>query len=649
MKLKISYFLLALGLVSLPPLSRAQAWTDIIPSQRAIDWSTAGIPGGIPTRTTVCTTLSASSFGNGSSDASGSIQKALGSCGSGQVVSLSAGTFLITGNIVIPGNVTLRGAGANQTILNSKITSGAPITIGNGNGPSFGNAVSITGGTSAGSTTITVSSASGIKVGGYLLISQLNDGSIVTNVGSEGTAGWVDGGEAKGTRAQGQISEVTSVNGTSIGINPGLFVSYTNSPHATQFSATKYAGVESLQIYANKTHTSGTYSNFVMNACAYCWIEGVEGNYTDGDHVDVYWSYHGQISDSYFSNSFLHTPGTYDSNVDLLDKTTGLLVQNNIFERLHTSIMLEWGAAGNVIAYNYSFGAFDSGAPGAAIGDIDLHGAHPQFNLFEGNVVVSYGADSVWGSHANNTFFRNWARGTTKGCNPLSGRSTVSCLPLGTPGSGANGWWEFQDVRAVNPTYLTSSMNEVGNVVGSADMAALIAYGNPQAQVDKAWSVCGAGTPCGGGSRAYDGKSYAYTFGYGETSDSGASAFSSLTAWSTFFLHGDYSNVTGTTTWAPGVTNSLPQSFYLSGKPSWWGSMPFPAIGPDVTGGPGPGGHTYPIPAQNCYQSVMNGTDGTGSPLTNFNSAACYGGGSTDGSPGTTPPASPSGLTAIVH
>ena len=37
-------------------------------------------------------------------------------------------------------------------------------------------------------------------------------------------------------------------------------------------------------------------------------------------------------------------------------------MENNIFERLHTSLMLEWGAAGNVIAYNLSTGNFHSGS-----------------------------------------------------------------------------------------------------------------------------------------------------------------------------------------------------------------------------------------------------------------------------------------------
>lgn len=635
--------------LSLPTEVNGQAWSGILSPSRAIDWSSAGVPGGIPTRTTDCATINAATYGNGASDATSAINSALSSCPSGQVVSLGAGTFLINGNVQVPANVTLRGAGANQTILHARNTSGAVVTLGNG-GVSWAqtNAVAITGGTAAGSTSITLSSASGVTVGSYLIIDQLNDGVIVNANGSEGPCNWCDNGQ-NGTRVQGQIVEVTSISGNTVRINPGLFVAYTLTPHATPFTATKYAGVENVQVYANHT---GAFSNFAMNACAYCWISGVEGNYADGDHVEVDFSYHGTIMNSYFSNAYTHSPGTYDSDLALRNKSTGMLVQNNIFERLHVSMMLEWGAAGNVLAYNYSLGNFDSGSPNAAMNDLDMHGAHPQFNLFEGNDVMSYGQDSIWGSSAHNTFFRNWARGTTKACNPTSGRGTVSCTPLGTQGSsGVNGWWEFQGVRAVNATYEVSYMNDVGNVIGSSDMASLHAYGNSSAmpEVAMAWAICGT-TPCGAGSRSYDQSVYGYAFGYAESGSDGSGTGCaggtgicySLTPWATFFLHGDYSNISSNVTWNTGTTQAVPSSLYLSAKPSWWGNVPFPAIGPDVSSGWTVSGHVNKIPARVCYESVMGGSDGTGSPMT-FNAANCYGG----QQPATIAP--PTGLTATVE
>ena len=43
------------------------------------------------------------------------------------------------------------------------------------------------------------------------------------------------------------------------------------------------------------------------------------------------------------------------------------------------------------------------------------------------------------------------------------------------------------------------------------------------------------------------------------------------------------------------LNQSLPASLFLSAKPSWWQGAPWPAVGPDVNGGNGPGGHTYDI------------------------------------------------------
>ena len=85
------------------------------------------------------------------------------------------------------------------------------------------------------------------------------------------------------------------------------------------------------------------------------------------------------------------------------------------------------------------------------------------------------------------------------------------------------------------------------------------------------------------------------------------------------------------------ANHSLPNSFYMNGQPSWWGSMPWPPIGPDVTGGQGPGGFAYQNPAYVCYQT---GTF-TG-PTMNFDANNCY-------NSSNTAPAPPTGLNAQVQ
>jgi hypothetical protein len=596
--------------------AQAQLWSPVLKGSQAVDWSTSGV-GGIPARATNCANLT-------SSATLAQINSALASCPSGQTVSLGAGTYSITGTINIPSNVTLRGAGANLTILNATGGGGGNVvTLGSGSVPY--NPVSITSGASSGSTSLTVGNTSGIKAGMYLAIAETNDPSYVSSSGSEGICSWCDGGwTSTASLARGQIVAVTAVSGTTVTISPGLYSAYANAPVAVPFNmSASYAGVENLQVYANNT---GYGSNFGMSACAYCWVKGVESNYTDGDHVEVYWGYHDEIRDSYFSNAFLHTPGTHDSCIQVALKTSGTLVENNIIERTHQSVILEWGAAGNVVSYNYTMGEFDSGSTNVVIGGIDFHGAHPQFNLLEGNVLTSIYEDSVWGTSSQTTAYRNWVIGTNRICTPASGRGTVSC-------SGTNGHYGFQAARAMQMSYLGTKNNFVGNLVGSLQMQSLIGYSSPMSQTTSVEFPA---------VRSYDAVAYGWTFGYGEASDdstgtgcAGGTAPCHLAGTSlTDLLHGNYNNIGSSIAWASGITQSLPPSFYLGSKPAWWGSMQFPATGPDVTGGSGPGGHSYGNPAQACYFNVMQGSDGgAGGPLT-FNASTCYGtGGTTTGPP----------------
>jgi hypothetical protein len=620
----LHFFFLAIVLIGVSSSGNAQVWSGILDPTRAIDWSGVGV-GGIPPRTTTCSTVNA----NGSKDMTSTINAALSACPSGQAVLLAAGTFVINGNVNVPANVTLRGAGANQTILNAHGSGKGVINLGSGS-PAYPG-VSVSSGATAGSNSVVVSNAQGISVGMYLLITELNDSSFVSTAGGEGNCTWCD--QYNGTRARGQLLEVSSVAGNTIGFTPALYTDYSHTPLVASMTATKYAGVENLQVYANNT---GYVADFELNACAYCWVKGVEANYTDGNFVELHYGYRDEVRDSYFSNAYSHSPGQTDSDVFLAHVTTSSLVENNIIERGHLAVMIDWGSAGNVVAYNYTEGEFDSRTPQFVIGGITFHGAHPQFNLIEGNVFNRFEPDEIWGSSSTGTVYRNWALGTTLACNPMTGRGTVNC-------SGSNGWWTFQGSRAMAIDHLSTSYNFVGNVSGSAQQNALMAYGTQQ--------TTHVGLLQFSSTRSYDSVNYNFTFGYGEANDTGSGTgcdgstnppCHSTNAYSTAFLHGNYTNADGNTNWAPGVTHSLPPSFYLSKTPPWWpSSLGFPAIGPDVTGAPGGGGHAGLIPAQNCYLNVMGGSEGgAGSPLT-FNASNCYSTGNQI--------APPTQLKAVVH
>ena len=114
----ITSLVLYLGCVGMAGTASAQ----LLPLDRTTAWA-PGIPGGIPNRTTICATLMASSYGNGSQDASSAIQTAVNACPLGQVVKLSAGTFAVNNLVLINRGISLRGAGTGVTFL--KKTNGA--------------------------------------------------------------------------------------------------------------------------------------------------------------------------------------------------------------------------------------------------------------------------------------------------------------------------------------------------------------------------------------------------------------------------------------------------------------------------------------------------------------------------------------------
>src|SRR6266496_189690 len=91
-------------------ISAGQSWSGVLAPNRAIDWSTAGAT--IVNRSTICATLNP-----GATVAQ--INTQIAACNNG-VVLLTAGNYPgLAGQIVFnnKSNVTLRGAGADQTFL----------------------------------------------------------------------------------------------------------------------------------------------------------------------------------------------------------------------------------------------------------------------------------------------------------------------------------------------------------------------------------------------------------------------------------------------------------------------------------------------------------------------------------------------------
>jgi hypothetical protein len=597
---RIVWTIIWVGLVifSRPVCVSAQLWAGTLDPSRAIDWTLVGVPGGIPTTRTQCVTSQCQTVTLGTVT-SASLNAAITSAPANTFVQIPNGTYTLSSTVTVKSSVTLRGGGAQRTILQCGVNN--CLNVGGGTLFAGTTLVGITSGATQGSTSIVVSNATGITVGSYLLVTELNNASApfyTTKTGGEGDCTWCD--QWSGARARGQIVEVRSTSGTTIGITP-LYSAYTQTPSVTPFSMTgKSAGLENLQIYTTASSYGGSMvASVVMNNCAYCWVKGVEINYANGDHVQMGNTFRCEVRDSYFSNALNHTSGQTESGVFLYYKSSGNLIENNIFERGHDSIVTNWGAAGNVIAYNYLRGNFDTDYQANGGWSINAHGAHPQFNLYEGNVGDMVVMDSIWGSGSHVTFFRNWMQAITERCAPLAnGRQTISC---NSP------TYASVQLGGIMLSGLHHSYNVVGNVGGSA-----IAAAHAKEVGEKIRGSIG------------DIWTSAVDFVFAVDPDS-------TTAFPSTLVFGNYRNADSNLTWERNIpsghtpahpSQTLPASFYLAAKPAWWGSVAWPAIGPDVTGGTGPGGHTS-LTASNPAQACYAATSKTGNIL-NFDPTMCY-------------------------
>jgi len=158
------------------------------------------------------------------------------------------------------------------------------------------------------------------------------------------------------------------------------------------------------------TQRSNIFFKYAYNSGVSC-IKSYQANFA---HIAISSSHHISISSSLFKDGFSYGEGGKAYGVVLQNATSQSKVFNNSFDHLRHSMLLQAGANGNVVSYNYSKNPhWESGfLPADSAGEIVLHGNYPYANLFEGNIVGNIVVDDSHGINGpNNTFFRNRADG----------------------------------------------------------------------------------------------------------------------------------------------------------------------------------------------------------------------------------------------
>jgi PKD repeat protein len=508
----------------------------MIPADRKVEWSAAGVPGGIPGRATVYATLSAGATAT-------QLNTAIRSCPSGQVVYLSAGNYSFSGAIYLKSGVTVRGAGPGLT----NITTGAgfeaasfdsteSILFNPSDAPDAGNTSGpIVSGYGKGSSTVVVSSvlAANLSAGQIVLINQTNDPDFVNAQGCEDYCDWAAGG---GTRGLGETKMIASKSGTSITFTTPIYYNYQSAfrPKLIRVASSpiQYAGIENLTV-----NGAGVAEPCVkFEGVAYCWAKGVEFKNWAGHAVSMSWgSLGGEVTNCYF-----HDAAEFGSSngysVSIVGNSTDNLVYDNISTNVKCMAAIgSTGGTANVVAYNFNYSTRHE-VNYWQMQAYATHGIHTYMNLFEGNIGGKFASDYTHGSGSHTVALRNRFTGDSN--NPAV-TSNKLCV----------------DLEAWN--YYTSF---VGNVLGYPGM---VGHYEPTRYVN-------------------DGKTSVWKLGYSCNSEGRPKDIKTK---GTMIRHGNYDYVTKSTEWDDSIQNrNIPSSLYLRSKPAWFGSLEWPAIGPDVAG-----------------------------------------------------------------
>ncbi len=153
-------------------------------------------------------------------------------------------------------------------------------------------------------------------------------------------------------------------------------------------------------------------SNVFFSFTSHSTVSGIASSRCDYAHVETRYSKNITIEGSYFNKGISYGRGGKAYGTLLHLGSCDVLVQENNFDHLRHSMLLQAGANGNVLIFNYSTEPHwtEPFIPSNSAGDLVLHGNYPYMNLMEGNVVQNIVIDNSHGaSGPYNTFFRNRA------------------------------------------------------------------------------------------------------------------------------------------------------------------------------------------------------------------------------------------------
>jgi hypothetical protein len=596
---------------------------------------------GIPNRTTIYTTLTP----NGTDDTT-QIQTAINNCPPNQVVQLSAGVFRVTGNglwIHTP-NMTLRGAGAGQgkstgvngvcedgrgsgvfptadatatmivkadraTNYNYEVISVSPPGVNDG----WASKILLTANAVQGAYSCNVATTAGLSVGMIVLVDEKTGpvtgpgnpgigldpdivyGPQVAIANNPGAYYWFcaanNGPTAEFARHITQLMEIATISGNTVTFTTpfhhGLSTANDAKIFIHQHDLLRGVGIENLMVFGG--YNGDYHGNVPFVNCAYCWMKNCESFYSNGTGIGFYFCFRCELRDSFCHETPSPIYGGNGYLTGLNTATSDCLFENNIMWFGNKVIVMRGTGGGNVVAYNYmddAFGYTYCNSPEAGVNA--GHYTCPHMELLEGNWSQNYKGDSFWGNSFCITVFRNYLT-AHRGARP----------PLNTyvyTGQSPNvSYGDYTSRVAVDNQAYGYNTNFVGNVLGMNGQVLYTEPTNPGASLT-GWAIEQI-TNAQWSSGVNNKNALMWNIGQYQASvgDPAINGWSFIDgSYTTQLRQGNWDWVTATQKWLGlggtytnpvGSPQSIPASMYLTSKPAFFGSNPWPWVDPS-TGNP---------------------------------------------------------------
>jgi len=376
-------------------------YSQIIPASRITNWDN---PGSMPVfsieKTVILTSFGADSTGMVPSD--NALEQAINELnGPGEIV-VPRGTYLFEQPIELPDSILISGE--------TDSLSSSPLVLFNLFPGENNHGISIRGNETNTIDTITYPLMQGqqklfvhqpqlFKAGDFIRLVPFDDSLLVND-------SWA-------YHSTGQLFEILEIIGDSLSLNKPLRRSYGGSRHPEihKLIPRQQVHIKCIKI-ERLDQTAAQTSTIYVNHAVDCSISGIESHYGNYAHVDIVNSTRISVEKSFFTNAHDYGSGGKGYGI-MLESTSGdCFIHANNFEHLRHSMILQSGANGNILAYNYSIDPYWTGTalPSNSAGDLVLHGNYVYMNLLEGNIVQNIVIDNshdINGPH--NTFFRNRA------------------------------------------------------------------------------------------------------------------------------------------------------------------------------------------------------------------------------------------------